>query len=82
MPDWLVSLLQKEQPVKSEGVVGVLAQLLEQCSSTNYAYLCHPCVQHISKLKKEGTFLMVPFSAVVLCLTCTQVVSAATAISK
>jgi hypothetical protein len=37
------------------GVVAVLAQLLEQSSSTKYAYLCHPRVQHISKLKREGT---------------------------
>ncbi len=37
------------------GVVSVLAQLLEQSSSTKYAYLCHPRVQHISKLKREGT---------------------------
>jgi len=35
-------------------VVPVIAQLLEQCSATKYAYLCHPRVHHISKLKKEG----------------------------
>ncbi|KAK0720476.1 peptidase family C78-domain-containing protein [Lasiosphaeris hirsuta] len=56
MPDWLVSLLQKEGQVKSEGVISVLGQLLEQCSSTRHAYLCHPQVQHISKLRKEGGF--------------------------
>ncbi|KAK3359268.1 peptidase family C78-domain-containing protein [Lasiosphaeria hispida] len=56
MPDWLVSLLQKGGQVKSEGVVSVIAQLLEQCSSTKYAYLCHPQVQHISKLRREGGF--------------------------
>ncbi|KAK1760730.1 peptidase family C78-domain-containing protein [Echria macrotheca] len=56
MPDWLVSLLRKGGQVESEGVVGVIAQLLEQCSSTKYAYLCHPCVRHVSKLKKEGGF--------------------------
>ncbi len=38
-----------------QGVISVLAQLLEQSSSTKYAYLCHPRVQHISKLKREGT---------------------------
>lgn len=48
------------------GVVSVLALLLEQSSSTKYAYLCHPCVQHISKLKREGTdpqqsFLRTPY---------------------
>lgn len=36
------------------GVILVLAQLLEQSPSTKYAYLCHPCVQHVSKLKREG----------------------------
>ncbi|KAK0626678.1 peptidase family C78-domain-containing protein [Immersiella caudata] len=56
MPEWLVSLLQNSRPVESEGVVPVIAQLLEQCSTTKYAYLCHPRVHHISKLKKEGGF--------------------------
>ncbi len=32
----------------------MLAMLLEQSSSTKYAYVCHPCVQHVSKLKREG----------------------------
>jgi hypothetical protein len=31
-----------------------MGQLLEQCHATKCAYLCHPCVQHVSKLKKEG----------------------------
>ncbi|SPQ21693.1 fa9a5c6c-dce3-4cae-b8b9-54acbdfda4b4 [Thermothielavioides terrestris] len=39
-----------------ERVIPVLAQLLEQSSSTKYAYLCHPCVQHVSKIKREGGF--------------------------
>ncbi|KAK4156502.1 peptidase family C78-domain-containing protein [Chaetomidium leptoderma] len=56
MPDWLVVLLKKSGQVTSQGVVSVLAQLLEQSSSTKYAYLCHPCVQHVSKLKREGGF--------------------------
>jgi hypothetical protein len=38
----------------------VLAQLLEQSTSTKYAYLCHPCVQHVSKLKREGVFPSCP----------------------
>jgi hypothetical protein len=38
----------------SLGVVPVLEQLLEQSSTTKYAYLCHGCVHHVSKLKKEG----------------------------
>ncbi|KAL2197569.1 peptidase family C78-domain-containing protein [Corynascus similis CBS 632.67] len=57
MPDWLVSLLKKNGQVTSQvGVVSVLALLLEQSSSTKQAYLCHPCVHHVSKLKREGGF--------------------------
>ncbi len=32
----------------------MLEQLLDQSPSSKYAYLCHPCVQHVSKLKREG----------------------------
>ncbi|KAK1997071.1 peptidase family C78 [Colletotrichum falcatum] len=56
MPDWLVSLLLKGGEVKSDGVISVLEQLLRQSKSTQYAYLCSPAVQHVSKLKKEGGF--------------------------
>ncbi|TIC99940.1 Zinc finger with UFM1-specific peptidase domain protein [Colletotrichum higginsianum] len=56
MPDWLVSLLYKGGEVKSDGVIYVLEQLLRQSKSTEYAYLCNPAVQHVSKLKKEGGF--------------------------
>lgn len=38
----------------------MLAVLLEQSSSTKYAYVCHPCVQHVSKLKREGKFPTTP----------------------
>jgi hypothetical protein len=54
MPDWLVSHLQKGGQIRAEGVIPVVAQLLEQSTTTKYAYLCHPCVQHVSKLKREG----------------------------
>ena len=60
MPEWLVSLLQKGRQIEKEGVIPVIAQLLEQNSSTKYAYLCHPCVVHISKLKKEGKLSIGP----------------------
>lgn len=40
----------------ASGIVPVLEQLLEQDSSTAYAYTCHPSVEHVSKLKKEGGF--------------------------
>ncbi|KAK3297549.1 peptidase family C78-domain-containing protein [Chaetomium fimeti] len=56
MPDWLVVLLKKNGQVTSQGVISVLALLLEQSPSTKYAYLCHPSVQHVSKLKREGGF--------------------------
>ncbi|KAL2151995.1 hypothetical protein VTH82DRAFT_5179 [Thermothelomyces myriococcoides] len=56
MPDWLVSLLKKKGQVTSQGVISVLAVLLEQSSLTKYAYLCHPRVQHVSKLRREEGF--------------------------
>ncbi|KAH7033334.1 peptidase family C78-domain-containing protein [Microdochium trichocladiopsis] len=56
MPDWLVALLKKGKYVKSEGMIFVLEQLLAHSSSTEWAFLCHPCVQHISKLRREGGF--------------------------
>ncbi|KAI5921318.1 peptidase family C78-domain-containing protein [Camillea tinctor] len=56
MPDWLVSLLKNGKYVSAEGVIPVLQQLLEQNPSTVCAWLCHPAVQHISKLRKEGGF--------------------------
>ncbi|KAH6640889.1 peptidase family C78-domain-containing protein [Chaetomium tenue] len=56
MPDWLVAMLKKNGQVTSQGVISVLALLLGQSPSTKYAYLCHPSVQHVSKLKREGAF--------------------------
>ncbi|KAH7152540.1 peptidase family C78-domain-containing protein [Dactylonectria estremocensis] len=56
MPPWLIELLQQEGQVINDGVMPVLGQLLEQSPSTQYAYLCHPEVQHVSKLRREGGF--------------------------
>ncbi|KAL1877107.1 hypothetical protein VTK73DRAFT_8844 [Phialemonium thermophilum] len=56
MPDWLISLLEKGGQVDQPGVIPVLVQLLKQSSTTKYAYLCHSCVHHVSKLKREGGF--------------------------
>ncbi|KAI0490742.1 peptidase family C78-domain-containing protein [Xylaria cf. heliscus] len=56
MPDSLVSLLRKGKYTSSEGIIPVLAKLLEQNPSTEHAYLCDPAVQHISKLRGEGGF--------------------------
>lgn len=56
MPDSLVALLRRGKYTSGEGIIPVLARLLEQSPSTEHAYLCHPAVQHISKLRGEGGF--------------------------
>ncbi|KAI1477135.1 DUF1671-domain-containing protein [Daldinia eschscholtzii] len=56
MPRWLEDLLKKRGYKSSQGVIPVLAQLLQQNKYTQYAYLCHPETQHISKLRNEGSF--------------------------
>ncbi|KAM0435050.1 hypothetical protein ACHAPT_003139 [Fusarium lateritium] len=56
MPSWLVDLLQDQGQVVNDGVLPVLKQLLEQSPETQYAYLCHDQVQHVSKLRREGGF--------------------------
>ncbi|KAI1827547.1 peptidase family C78-domain-containing protein [Xylaria intraflava] len=56
MPESLVALLEKGKYTSSEGIVPVLARLLEHSPATEYAYLCHPAVHHISKLRGEGGF--------------------------
>lgn len=56
MPEWLVTMLQNKGQVVGYDVIPVLRQLLQQSASTEYAYLCHPCVQHVSKLRREGGF--------------------------
>jgi hypothetical protein len=42
--------------IQSSGIIPVLEQLLEQSPTTEYAYVCSPCTQHISKLRREGSF--------------------------
>lgn len=44
----------KTCPNMAAGVVPVLEQLLQQDDYTQFAYLCHPAVKHISKLRREG----------------------------
>lgn len=39
-----------------QGIIPVLAGLLKRSRTTEYAYLCSPAVDHVSKLKKEGGF--------------------------
>lgn len=56
MPDWLVQMLKNDGQVVGYDIIPVLKQLLQQAETTSYAYLCHPCVQHVSKLRREGGF--------------------------
>ncbi|ETR97900.1 DUF1671-domain-containing protein [Trichoderma reesei RUT C-30] len=56
MPAWLVRLLETKGELRAGGVVPVLQQLLEMSTRTEYAYLCHPGVQHVAKLRREGAF--------------------------
>lgn len=56
MPDWLVRMLKNNGQVVGYNIIPVMKQLLQQSASTEYAYLCHPCVQHVSKLRREGGF--------------------------
>ncbi|CAI6100516.1 unnamed protein product [Clonostachys chloroleuca] len=56
MPEWLVSILERNEGVCKEGIVPILQQLLDQCPTTEYAYVCSPCVTHISKTRREGSF--------------------------
>ncbi|RAL60179.1 hypothetical protein DID88_000803 [Monilinia fructigena] len=43
-------------PNQADGIIPVLAQLLDQDRSVSYAYLCDPAVLHVSKLLREGGF--------------------------
>lgn len=56
MPDSLVSHLRKYGQAVGRDVIPVIAQLLQQSPTTDYAYLCHPCTWHVSKLRREGGF--------------------------
>ncbi|KAI1115867.1 peptidase family C78-domain-containing protein [Nemania sp. NC0429] len=56
MPNSLVALLKRGKYTSAEGIIPVLARLLEQSPATEHAYLCHPAIQHISKLRGEGGF--------------------------
>ncbi|KAI0129269.1 DUF1671-domain-containing protein [Hypoxylon sp. NC0597] len=56
MPDWLYNRLKKHGFRSSRDTIPVIAQLLEKGTKTQYAYLCDPATQHISKLSREGGF--------------------------
>ncbi|POS85244.1 hypothetical protein EPUL_001798 [Erysiphe pulchra] len=38
------------------GIIPLLVRLLTEDKSTLYAYTCHPCVRHVSRLKREDGF--------------------------
>jgi zinc finger-containing ubiquitin peptidase 1 len=48
------------------GVIPIITRLLRQDSSTRYAYTCDPCVQHITKMQKEGGFIWCHLKVVTL----------------
>ena len=39
---------------QAPGILPVIRRLLNQDVHTDFAYLCHPAVRHVSKLKGEG----------------------------
>lgn len=41
---------------ETRGILPILSQLCEQDRSLSKVYLCHPDVQHVGKLAKEGGF--------------------------
>lgn len=41
---------------EARGILPVLAQLCEQDPTLSKVFLCHPGVQHVSKMAKEGGF--------------------------
>ncbi|EXV05111.1 peptidase C78 family protein [Metarhizium robertsii] len=54
MPSWLARKLAKGGQICTDGVIPVLAKVVGKSHSISYAYFCHPCVQHVSKLSREG----------------------------
>ncbi|KAI0199071.1 peptidase family C78-domain-containing protein [Astrocystis sublimbata] len=56
MPDSLVAMLRKQKYEIAEGIIPILATLLEENPPTETAWLCDPAVQHITKLRGEGGF--------------------------
>jgi hypothetical protein len=40
---------------QASSILPVIGRLLDQDVYTDVAYLCHPAVKHVSKLKWEGT---------------------------
>ncbi|KAL2211948.1 DUF1671-domain-containing protein [Sarocladium strictum] len=56
MPRSLRTLLQGRGESNNSGIITVLSKLLKVDPSTKLAYLCDPCVQHVAKMSREGSF--------------------------
>ena len=57
MPNRIAKIIQAESPRnKASGIIGKLAELLEQDRDVDVAYLCRSSVIQISKLSGEGNF--------------------------
>ncbi|KAK0392164.1 hypothetical protein NLU13_1662 [Sarocladium strictum] len=56
MPRSLRSLLQGRGEPCNSGIIGVLIRLLKVDPSTKVAYLCDSRVQHVAKMRREGSF--------------------------
>lgn len=58
MPDWLYRLLEDEEKHNLEqapsGISDILLKLLEQDGEIETAYLCHPAVRYVGKVKVGG----------------------------
>lgn len=58
MPDWLYRLLEDEEKQHLEdappGISDILQIILEHDRDVETAYLCHPAVRYVSKIKAKG----------------------------
>lgn len=54
---------------ETRGILPVLAQLCEQDPTLSKVYLCHPGVQHIFKMAKEGGFCGYRNIQMIVCFT-------------
>lgn len=58
MPTWLHNKLEALDQSSAESaptLVPVIARLIDRDDSVTKAYLCHPCVRYIGKIKGEGS---------------------------
>ncbi|KAL1886065.1 hypothetical protein Cpir12675_006872 [Ceratocystis pirilliformis] len=56
MPGWLKSLLERRGTTALPGMIPSLAWHIDYNKSTSFAYLAHPGVQQVFKLRREGHF--------------------------